>query len=203
MDDDAPDELAAPVDPDSAAPAAPGIASDEPVGQTTEWFSVEDYLALDDEPALPRRQHHVTTVVVSHDGAVWLPAVLTTLAAQTRPPDAAVGVDPASSDASADLLEGSFGRERTVRLDGNPGFGEAVASGLAHLAGARVTLAARVGSRPGDRVGLAAPRRQRTRRRLPRARCSTPPTTTRARRSSDRRSSAGTTGGFCWRPASR
>ena len=33
--------------------------------QTTEWFSVEDYLALEDEAeALPRGEHHVTAVVV-------------------------------------------------------------------------------------------------------------------------------------------
>jgi GT2 family glycosyltransferase len=102
--------------------------------QTTEWFSVEDYLALEDEaPALPRREHHVTAVVVSHDGAVWLPAVLTTLAAQTRLPDAAVGVDTGSVDASPDLLLASFGADRTLRLDHAVGFGQAVRAGLAHL----------------------------------------------------------------------
>ncbi len=102
--------------------------------QTTEWFSVEDYLALEDEvPALPRREHHVTAVVVSHDGAVWLPAVLTTLAAQTRLPDAAVGVDTGSVDASPDLLRTSFGAERTLRLDHTVGFGQAVRAGLDHL----------------------------------------------------------------------
>ncbi len=102
--------------------------------QTTEWFSVEDYLALEDEvPALPRREHHVTAVVVSHDGAVWLPAVLTTLAAQTRLPDAAVGVDTGSVDASPDLLHASFGAERTLRLDHTVGFGQAARAGLAHL----------------------------------------------------------------------
>ncbi len=84
-------------------------------------------------PALPRREHHVTAVVVSHDGAVWLPAVLTTLAAQTRPPDAAVGVDTGSVDASPDLLHTSFGAERTLRLDHTVGFGQAVRAGLAHL----------------------------------------------------------------------
>lgn len=111
---------------------ASGPESDLP--QTTEWFSVEDYLALEDEvPALPRREHHVTAVVVSHDGAVWLPAVLTTLAAQTRLPDAAVGVDTGSVDDSPDLLLTSFGAERTLRLDHTVGFGQAVRAGLAHL----------------------------------------------------------------------
>ena len=54
----------------------------------------------------------VTAVVVSHDGEVWLPAVLTTLAAQSRLPEAAVGVDTGSADASPDLLATSFGAER-------------------------------------------------------------------------------------------
>ena len=128
---------------DSAVPA-PGAepadwddaSAEAPVeeARTTEWFSVEDYLAMEDpEPALPRRRHHVTTVVVSHDGAVWLPAVLTTLAKQTRGTDAAVGVDTGSVDASPDLLAASFGQQRTVRLDHRTGFGDAVRIGLEHL----------------------------------------------------------------------
>jgi GT2 family glycosyltransferase len=117
-------------------------AADQPVPQpaqhsaeqTTQWFSVEDSFAMEDAPeALPRRSHHVTVVVVSHDGAVWLPAVLTMLAHQTRPPEAAVGVDTGSTDDSAAQLAGSFGRERTVVLDRTVGFGEAVRAGLARL----------------------------------------------------------------------
>ena len=112
----------------------PAEDSDPAAVQTTEWFNVEDYLALDDDlPVLPRREHHVTAVVVSHDGAVWLPAVLTTLAAQTRLPDTAVGVDTGSVDSSADLLVSSFGADRTVRLPDTAGFGQAVQAGLDHL----------------------------------------------------------------------
>ena len=77
-------------------------------------------------PLLPRRRHFVTTVVVAHDGAVWLPAVLTTLAQQTRPSNAIFGVDNASSDASGALLEESLGVERVIRLDQDTGFGAAV-----------------------------------------------------------------------------
>jgi len=115
--------------------AAPEESPAERTGeQSTEWFSVDDYLALEDEiPALPRRDHHVTAVVVSHDGEVWLPAVLTTLAAQTRLPDTAVGVDTGSTDASPDLLAASFGAERTVRLEHRLGFGAAARTGLEHL----------------------------------------------------------------------
>jgi hypothetical protein len=112
--------------------ADPSSAPDDAL--TTEWFSVEDYLAAEEAPpALPRRHHHVTAVVVSHDGSVWLPAVLTTLAQQTRPIDAAVGVDTGSVDQSAQLLAGSFGIERTVTLDHRSGFGDAVRAGLASL----------------------------------------------------------------------
>ncbi len=115
----------------SDAPPTDHAPSD---AMATEWFSVEDYLALDDgPPPLPRRDHHVTAVVVSHDGAVWLQAVLTTLAHQTRPPDAAVGVDTGSTDGSPELLAGSFGGARTVRVDRGMGFGDAVKAGLARL----------------------------------------------------------------------
>ena len=102
--------------------------------RTTEWFSLEDDWS-DEElpPALPRRDHHVTAVVVSHDGVVWLPAVLTTMAAQSRPIDAGIGVDTGSRDASANLLEESFGADRTLVVDSTTGFGEAVRAGLAHL----------------------------------------------------------------------
>ena len=137
MDDDLwPDEAATvePAQPD-VGPEGDVGAADEPEAQTTEWFSVEDYLSQDDAPpALPRRRHHVTTVVVSHDGATWLPAVLTTLAQQTRPPDSAVGVDTGSDDGSAELLTTSLSAEHVVQLGGEAGFGEAVRAGLARLA---------------------------------------------------------------------
>ena len=118
---------------DPAATGAPQSAPDSEE-RVTEWFSVEEDFLEDDGPApLPRRDHHVTAVVVSHDGAVWLPAVLTTLAAQTRLPDTAVGVDTGSVDGSSELMVSSFGLERTVALSDTVGFGEAVATGLAHI----------------------------------------------------------------------
>ena len=42
----------------------------------------------------------VTAVLVSHDGARWLPAVLDGLADQTRPLDHVVAVDTGSTDES-------------------------------------------------------------------------------------------------------
>ena len=105
-------------------------------GQPTEWFSF-DLAALDDvdlhaEP-IERREHHVTAVVVAHDGEVWLPATLTTLAAQRRPVDGVVGVDVASNDASLARLRSSLGDERVVEAPAGTGFGQAVAAGLEHI----------------------------------------------------------------------
>ena len=91
--------------------------------------ALEDEFAV--EPLLPRRSHHVTTIIVTHDGEVWVPAVVTTLATQSRPTNAVVGVDNASTDSSATILEESLGADRVVRRSENDGFGSAVAAGLA------------------------------------------------------------------------
>ena len=95
----------------------------------TEWFALPAE-GGDAVEALPRRQHHVTVVLVTHDGAAWLPSVLTGLANQSRPPDAAVAVDTDSSDHSATLLRASFGVERVVAVPAKQGFGRAVRRGL-------------------------------------------------------------------------
>ena len=96
----------------------------------SEWFSEGE-----DEPAplQPRRHHHVTAVLVSHDGDTWLPAVLTTLANQTRQPNAFVGVDTDSNDQSPAMLRNSLGFDRVITADRNAGFGQAVAAGLEHV----------------------------------------------------------------------
>lgn len=117
------DEIPAAVDDLTGDPAP----SDE---QSTEWFVLESEDALPEIPALPRRPHYVTTVVVSHDGAVWLPAVLTTLASQTRPPDQVVGVDTGSTDGCDEQLRAALGADRVIVADQDLGFGEAVAAGL-------------------------------------------------------------------------
>ena len=122
-------------DAQSADELAPG-APDE---LTTEWFSMEDDFEVSPAPLLPRRYHHVTAILVSHDGAVWLPAALTTLAGQTRPPDAVVGVDTGSTDGSLAQLRSAFGADRVVDGDSHQGFGDAVRAGVAHVG--RVQLA--------------------------------------------------------------
>lgn len=99
---------------------------------SSEWF-VEDEWDAGEAPAIARRPHFVSAVVVAHDGAVWLPAVMTTLAQQTRPAEAVVGVDNFSSDASLRILRESLGADRVIQVQGKTGFGGAVAQGLAHL----------------------------------------------------------------------
>ena len=52
----------------------------------------------------------VTALLVSHDGARWLPAVLAGLTGQTLPVDRVVAVDTTSRDDSVDLVRDALGR---------------------------------------------------------------------------------------------
>ena len=79
------------------------------------------------EPGAPRG---VTAVLVSHDGARWLPAVLDGLAAQSVPPDHVVAVDTGSKDESARLLAEALGADAVVQEKLNTGFPQAVRRGL-------------------------------------------------------------------------
>ncbi len=56
----------------------------------------------------------VAALVVSHDGARWLPVVIDGLRTQTRAPDAVVCVDTGSRDDGPDLLEAAFGAVRSA-----------------------------------------------------------------------------------------
>ncbi len=75
--------------------------------------------------------HHVTAVLVVHDGATWLPEVVASLASQTRPIDYTLAVDTHSADASAKLLRNA--RVASLTLPRDTGFGAAVAAGLETL----------------------------------------------------------------------
>jgi len=72
----------------------------------------------------------VAALLVSHDGARWLPTVLQGLAAQTRRPDLLVAVDTGSRDDSVALIEAS-GITQVVREKLNATFPQAVRAGLA------------------------------------------------------------------------
>ncbi|MDO9495105.1 MAG: glycosyltransferase, partial [Nocardioides sp.] len=80
-------------------------------------------------------QQSVAALLVSHDGARWLPAVLEGLGAQTRPVDRVVAVDTASKDESADLLEQALSPAggSVLRVPGSTHFPAAVELGLEHL----------------------------------------------------------------------
>ncbi len=75
----------------------------------------------------------VTGVLVSHNGARWLPAVLAGLAASTRTVDAMVAVDTGSRDDSADLVERATGAP-VLRLDPRTPYAESVRAALASAA---------------------------------------------------------------------
>src|SRR5487761_2149079 len=75
--------------------------------------------------------HHVTAILVVHDGAMWLPEVVASLASQTRPLDYTLAVDTHSADTSAKLLRNA--RVASVTLPRDTGFGAAVSAGLDSL----------------------------------------------------------------------
>ncbi|WP_424892136.1 glycosyltransferase family 2 protein [Streptomyces sp. XH2] len=79
-------------------------------------------------PAFPR--HVVTAVIVSHDGARWLPDALSGLLGQERPVQSAVGADTGSTDDSAQLLADALGPDRVLHLARRAGFGTAVDEAL-------------------------------------------------------------------------
>ncbi|MDR6985855.1 GT2 family glycosyltransferase [Paenarthrobacter nitroguajacolicus] len=73
--------------------------------------------------------------MVSHDGGNYLPRTLAALSDQTRPADAAIGIDTGSTDNSLDLLREAFGQGQvTTFQQAKSGFGAAVQAGLQELA---------------------------------------------------------------------
>jgi GT2 family glycosyltransferase len=80
---------------------------------------------------LTHASHHVTAILVVHDGARWLPEVVASLASQTRPIDHTLAVDTGSEDVSLKLLKNA--RVASVSLPRDTGFGAAVAAGLESL----------------------------------------------------------------------
>ncbi len=74
----------------------------------------------------------VTALLLSHDGARWLPAVLTGLERSTRLPDRFVAVDTGSTDDSAALVGRALGLDPVV-LPVDATFAQAVRAGLAEV----------------------------------------------------------------------
>ncbi|MFC5671749.1 glycosyltransferase [Streptomyces incanus] len=75
-------------------------------------------------PEFPR--HVVTAVLVSHDGARWLPDALAGLIGQERPVQFAMGADTGSADDSARLVTEALGDDHVLHLARRTGFGQAV-----------------------------------------------------------------------------
>ncbi|GHB27134.1 glycosyltransferase family 2 protein [Streptomyces chryseus] len=75
-------------------------------------------------PEFPR--HVVTAVLVSHDGARWLPDALAGLLGQERPVQTVVAADTGSADESAELVTEALGADRVLHLARRSGFGTAV-----------------------------------------------------------------------------
>ncbi|MEV7676634.1 glycosyltransferase family 2 protein [Streptomyces sp. NPDC088752] len=75
-------------------------------------------------PEFPR--HVVTAVLVTHDGARWLPDALAGLLAQERPVQNVVAADTGSADDSAQLVADAVGADRVLHLARRTGFGAAV-----------------------------------------------------------------------------
>ena len=73
----------------------------------------------------------VTALLISHDGARWLPAVLAGLGEQTRVVDRVVALDTTSRDGSRELLEAALGAENVHLLPGSTHYPAAVQHALA------------------------------------------------------------------------
>ena len=83
-------------------------------------------------PADPQRAL-VTALLVTHEGARWLPAVLDGLTSQRRPVDRVVAVDTGSTDGSADLVRDRLAAQLVGDVAVTPpstGYGAAVEVGL-------------------------------------------------------------------------
>ncbi|MGW5636001.1 glycosyltransferase family 2 protein [Streptomyces sp. NPDC003832] len=75
-------------------------------------------------PEFPR--HVVTAVLVTHDGARWLPDALAGLIGQDRPVQSVVAADTGSADDSAQLVTEALGADSVLHLARRTGFGQAV-----------------------------------------------------------------------------
>ena len=90
-------------------------------------MSVHSHSAGQYDTAIPEFPRHVVTaVLVSHDGARWLPDALAGLLGQERPVQMAVAADTGSADDSARLVTDALGADRVLHLARRTGFGQAV-----------------------------------------------------------------------------
>lgn len=79
---------------------------------------------------LDSARHVVTAVIVSHDGARWLPETLSALRAQTRPVQRVVAADTGSTDGSTDVLADHLPDDAMIDLPDDTGYGDAIRAAL-------------------------------------------------------------------------
>jgi GT2 family glycosyltransferase len=77
-------------------------------------------------PTSPQTRHTVTAVIVAHDGARLLPALVQSLRAQTHAVGRIIGVDTGSRDRSGAVLADLIGQDAVYGMDRATGFGQAV-----------------------------------------------------------------------------
>ncbi len=70
----------------------------------------------------------VTAILVSHDGATWLPEAIAGISAQSRPVDRIIAVDTGSIDNSVKMITGAG--LTVIETDRDAGFGDAIALAL-------------------------------------------------------------------------
>jgi GT2 family glycosyltransferase len=85
-------------------------------------------------PQLDR--HVVTAVLVTHDGARWLPETLKALLTQSHPIDRLVAADTGSDDAGPAMLTEVVGEGNLISLQATTRYADAVAATVSHPAAA-------------------------------------------------------------------
>ncbi|MFZ9542220.1 MAG: glycosyltransferase family 2 protein, partial [Candidatus Nanopelagicaceae bacterium] len=76
-------------------------------------------------------RHHVTAILVAHDGETWIPKVVAALASQSHPIDVAIAIDTESQDGSVKLLKSSD--FKTYSMSRGTGFGDAINEALTKI----------------------------------------------------------------------
>jgi GT2 family glycosyltransferase len=119
-----------PISPPDQRDGAPSVYDDPGLGADS---ALDAFVKPYEPPAVEPAEllaHHVTAVLVAHDGQRWLPRTLAAVAASDRIPDRLVAVDTGSRDASAQLLADALGGHAVVEMPSSTGFGAAVEAGL-------------------------------------------------------------------------
>ncbi len=101
--------------------------------ELSDFATYLDTDANEETADVPRRPHHVTTVLVAHNGSRWLKATLLALGRLPYRPNRIIAVDTGSTDDTAQILlraqaDGTL--DEIVTTHASAGFGQAVALGV-------------------------------------------------------------------------